>query len=281
MSFITTKGNNLPSNIEKFKKDVEALLKKGRDLHLAIQSENLPIDFEREMKKQYGNRAKSIIAELPNFANEYQTWYSEAKAMVKVILPDRLSDFVRHYEKPKPRKDITFESYRIEDALQGLTVNSVRGVYKEKVVGPEAAIPHLYQQIQIVRAAEARFNSSLFDIRQVVQADLFDSELAAAKELAKNGFLRPAGALAGVVLERHLGEVTSNHNIKISKKNLTIADFNDALKTADVLSTADWRFIQHLGDLRNLCDHDKKTDPTKEDVSGLISGVEKITKTLF
>ena len=43
-----------------------------------------------------------------------QPWYSEAKVLIRQLLPDRLSDFVRHYEKPKPRKDITYESYRIE-----------------------------------------------------------------------------------------------------------------------------------------------------------------------
>ena len=44
----------------------------------------------------------------------------------------------------------------------------------------------------------------MFDIRQLVQADLFDSELDAADELGKKKFTRAAGALAGVVLERHL-----------------------------------------------------------------------------
>jgi hypothetical protein len=42
-----------------------------------------------------------------------------------------------------------------------------------------------------------------------------------------------------------------------------------------------WRFIQHLADLRNLCDHKKKRDPKTEDIDELIEGVEKITKTLF
>jgi hypothetical protein len=53
------------------------------------------------------------------------------------------------------------------------------------------------QQLAILKAVKARFESSLFDIRQLVQSDLFDSELDAAKELAKHGFARAAGALAG------------------------------------------------------------------------------------
>jgi hypothetical protein len=56
----------------------------------------------------------------------------------------------------------------------------------------------------------------------LAQADLFDSELDAAKELAKHKFTRASGAMAGVILERHLQQICQNHNIKITK-NPTIA----------------------------------------------------------
>lgn len=107
----------------------------------------------------------------------------------------------------------------------------------------------------ILKSVQSRFESSLFDIRQLAQADLFDSELDAAKELAKNKFSRAAGALAGVVLERHLAEVCDNHAIKIAKKAPAISDLNDALKGADVIDIPTWRSVQHLADIRNLCDH--------------------------
>ena len=156
-----------------------------------------------------------------------------------------------------------------------------RGAYREKVVGPDAAIPRLQQQVAFVNAAKTRFESSLFDIRQLLQADLFDSELEAADHLLKNKFARAAGALGGVVLEKHLGEVCSSHQVTLRKKDPTISDLNDALKAASVIETAQWRFIQHLGDLRNLCDHDKKVEPTVEQVQELITGVAKVTKTIL
>jgi hypothetical protein len=43
-------------------------------------------------------------------------------------------------------------------------------------------------QNSILKSAEKRFESSLFDIQDVLQADLFDSELDTARALAKNGF---------------------------------------------------------------------------------------------
>jgi hypothetical protein len=109
-----------------------------------------------------------------------------------------------------------------------------------------------------------------------------DSEIESARLLKKNGFLRAAGAVAGVVIEKHLAQVCQNHNsVKITKQRPTIADFNDALKMADVIDTPRWRSIQHLGDLRNLCDHNKDREPKPDEVDDLLDGTEKIIKTLF
>jgi len=270
----------MATNLDRYKKDLDLLVEKGGNLSNAMQLECFPEQFERVLKK-YGNDAKEIRKTIPSFKEAYQPWYSESKALVRQLLPDRLSDFVRYYEKPKSRKEITHANYVIEDYLQGLSVTRTQGLTEQKIVGPESAIPQFRQQLAILKSAAARFESSLFDIRQLVQADLFDSELDAAHELAKNKFARAAGALAGVVLERHLAQVCENHAIKVAKKDPTISDLNDALKASDTIDTPQWRSIQHLADLRNLCDHNKKTEPTEEQVDDLLAGVKKITRTLF
>lgn len=268
------------SNIEKYKKDLANLTRKGDMLLMAMQNDCLPEQFAKEVRKAFPEaKAKEYIKSLPIFKYDYQAWYSEAKIVIKQLLSDRLSDFERHYEKPKSRKDISFENYRIEDYLQGLNVT--RGGGREKIVGPDAAIPQFEQQLAILKSVSSRFESSLFDIRQIVQADLFDSELESAKELIKHGFLRGAGAIAGVVFEKHLAQVSENHNIQTRKKDPTISDFNDLLKSGGVLDVPSWRQIQRLGDIRNLCDHNKDREPTKEEAQELVDGVEKFTKTLF
>ena len=269
----------MPSNLDRYKKDLDALIARGKKLNLAIQAESRPEEFAAALKKQLGDKVKDFVASLPSFSEGYQAWYSEAKVLIRQLLPDRLADFVRYYEKPKSRKEITSDNYKIEDYLQGLSVT--RGWEKEKVVGPEAAIPQFRQQLGILESVKVRFESSLFDIRQLVQADFFDSELDAATELAKNKFTRAAGALAGVVLEKHLSQVCNNHAIKITKKSPGIGDLNNALKEAGVLDVAQWRFVQHLADIRNLCDHSKEAEPTLAQVDDLIAGVTKIAKTLF
>lgn len=268
----------MASNLDRYRKDLAALLAKGNQLHFAIQRDYLPESTESWLKGLKADESRTLKG-IPAFAELYQSWYSESKALIRQLLPDRLDDFTRYYERPKSRKEITYENYKIEDCLQGLTVT--QAFDGKKVVGPDGAIPQFRQQLAILRSAEARFESSLFDIRQLVQADVFDSEIDAAKELAKKKFTRSAGALAGIVLEGHLGQVCENHKIKITKKAPGISDLNDALKNADVIEVPQWRFIQHLGDIRNLCDHNKKTEPTSAQVDDLITGVARVTKTLF
>jgi len=226
--------------IEKYEKDLNALIELGNSLHMAMQYECLPESFSKVLEKKLDKKkAEKFIKDLPSFNTKYQSWYSEAKVLIKQLLPDRLSDFVRLYEKPKPRKEIDFENYRIEDYLQGL--RTTKGWDKTVVVEPSAAIPHFRQQLAILESIRTRFSSSLFEIQQLVQADLFDSELDSAKDLLKNKYFRAAGAVAGVVIESHLGQVCQDHAIKFRKKNLTISDFNDELKAQSVIDVPTWR----------------------------------------
>jgi hypothetical protein len=286
----------MPTNMDRYKTDLDALIAKGSHLENAMQYECEPKLFEAELRKVFaedpeatkgpGSRvdANQVTAKisqflkaLPSFTQTYQSWYSEAKALIRQLLPDRLADFARHYETPKPRKDITYSNYRIEDYLQHVHVTFAG----EVKVGPNAAVPQFRQQMAILRSCKTRFESSLFEIRQLVQADLLDSELDAARELAKHKFYRAAGAVAGVVLEKHLAQVCANHATKIAKAKPTINDFNEALKVADVIDVPNWRFIQHLADIRNLCDHDRKVEPTDAQVHDLVEGVAKVSKTVF
>ncbi len=268
-------------NIEKYKTDLKYLIGKGDNLFNSMNYSCYPQDVIKELNRAYKNdtnKVNDFINKLLPFNKEYQSWYSESLVLIKQLLPNRLSDFVKHYEKPKNRKTIEYGNYVIEDYLLDMQVNDSFGNLK---VGRNAAINQFVQQLNILRSIERRFESSLFDIKQLVQADLFDSEIDAAKELNKNKFSRGAGAIAGVVLEKHLIQVHINHNLTIAKKNPSISDLNEKLKSSEVYDTPTWRKIQHLGDIRNLCDHNKDREPTKEDVDELIIGVGSIIKNTY
>lgn len=270
----------MSSNIDRYKKDFERLRKQATLIEQAFVHHAYGKEYEEAVLKSHqGDKkaAKAHLDALPKFKDAYQAWYSECIAVLKQLLPDRLDDFIRLYEKPKGRKEIGFENYRIEDALQGLTITYLDEVRADAKSG----LPHMRQQVAILDALKNRFESSLYDIRQLVQADLLDSELEAARELLRHKFMRAAGAVAGVVLEKHLSDVCTAHNVKLAKKHPGIADLNEALKNAGVIGTAEWRFNQHLADIRNLCDHNKHKEPSADQVNDLIDGVAKVTKTIF
>src|ERR1700691_455557 len=176
----------MTSNLDRYKADLDALIRRAGGLENSMQHECLPKEFEaaivnryreipeiakelvasRPDEKKIAAAVLKFIASLPSFTADYQSWYSEAMAVVKQILPDRLTDFVRHYEIPKSRKAVTYDNYFIEDYLQGLRVTR-GGVV---VVDGAAAIPRFRQQVAILKSCRARFESSLFETRQFVQA---------------------------------------------------------------------------------------------------------------
>lgn len=268
----------MTTNLDRFKQDIERLIQQGALLKLAMQREIQGEEaFIAWLKKSKVTKIAAALKNTPDFKSEYEAWYSESLALLRQILPDRVQNFISMYEKPKGRKEITYGNYVIQDFLQGL----VRRRYDETIyLDTSAAFPQFEQQLAIVKAAEKRFSSSLFEIRQLVQADLLDSEIEAARELHKHKFLRAAGAVAGVVLEKHLRQVCDDHKIKIVKKHPGIGDLNELLKKEGVIEVPQWRHITLLADLRNLCDHNKQKEPSPEQITDLIDGTEKILKTV-
>lgn len=270
-------GNAAPKALARFESDLSKLVQDGSLLEAAMV---LEIYDKGKLREALGTKESddidALIESLPNFRTGYESWYSEALVVIRVLLPERLEDFKSLYEVPKGRKLADYGNYTLSDYLIGL--KSTRGY--DTVVDRTAGLPKLQRQTAILASVQKRFKSSLFEIKSILQADLFDSELSAANELLKKGFCRGAGAIAGVVLEGHLQEVSANHQIKFRKKSPTISDFNNGLKEAEVISVSQWRFISLLGDYRNLCDHKKPDDPSHSQVRDLIDGVEKVLKTI-
>lgn len=258
----------MKTNLTKFNEELDQLLEKGKLLLYSMALDLGAIDEE--------TRKALLEMKLPSFKSEYESWYSISMQVIKQVLPDRLEDFVKQYKNEK-RKEVDHLTYTISDYMIGL--RTTRG-YEVKTDG-KAAVPKFESQLNILKSAKTRLSSALYDMVEVLQADFFDNEIEAARELWKKGFYRGAGAVAGVVLERHLGNVCEKHGLKAPKKHSTINDFNQTLKDKEVTDVATWRFIQHLGDLRNLCDHSKEREPKKEEIDDLLSGVSKICKTLF
>ena len=249
--------------------ELSRLVAKGDLLYYALGKQVGKID-QRLLKVIEEEKVK-----LPIFNQEYEGWYSVALRVVAQIIPDRLSDFIVQYKNEK-RKSIDRLTYTISDALLGIQTSRAGDV----IADSSAALGKLERQVSILKSAEAAFKSSLTNLVGVLQADLFDSELEAAAELGTRGFFRAAGAMAGVVLEKHLAHVCELHRLRSGKKHPSIGDLNQVLKDAAIIDTAKWRFVQHLTDIRNLCDHKGVREPTKGDIAELVEGVARTIKTV-
>ena len=263
----------METNLSRYKKDLEYLLNLGRRMLIDLELHG------RELEGQKNKKPKDKPGSV--FFAEYQKWYSESHEVIRQLLPDRLDEFEKLYKGEGKRKQINSMTYTIQDWLTGVRA-SINRLSGEKYYNDLAITAMKFQiQYEILNSAKLRFESSLFEIKQLLQADLLDSELEASRELIKNGFLRGAGTIAGVVLEKHLEQVCLSHNVQIPKKFPSISDLNDLLKGAGTIDIPMWRFIQRLSDLRNLCGHNKKREPSKDELTELVDGVEKIIKTVF
>lgn len=211
------------------------------------------------------------------FHYDYQSWYTKALKAVASLAPDRHGEFRSYYEIDPKRKTCGYGTYVIQDYLKG--VRPV-GAHYNNFDPREQVRKCFYNQITIFHSINDRVDSVIGNIEGELYAELQDSEIMIARQLAKVS-PRAAGALIGVVIEGHLQKAASNHGVKVAKKSPTIADLNDPLKSANVIDTPAWRKISYLGDLRNLCSHKKDVEPTKEQVEELIQGAEWLTKNVF
>jgi len=246
------------------------------------------IKTELSELRQIGESLLKSLSEYKNenkfnfFINNYEQWYSKALVVIKQLMPDRLDDFVLLYRNDK-RKGITDNTYTISDAIQSIScIISKSDIFDLDIHygGPEKALSKLNQQLSMVAACCERLDSKLYDMKILLQSEIFDNEIETARHLLKNGHIRAAGAICGVIIESHFEKVAENHKIKMNKKAPTIADYNDTFKDV-IYDTIQWRFIQRLGDIRNLCVHKKNREPTKDEIEEFINGTDKLIKTIF
>jgi hypothetical protein len=241
-------------------------------------------DIERELKALLDTQTDLLELAKKNddiikFGATYQRWYSRAYKLVESLAPERLAEFSSYYLIDPKRKIMDAGNYVIQDYIKGIGARTDR--FNQPLWDTNnLTMIRVVNQMQIIASLSSRIESVLQDVKGHLFAELQDSELNAAAQLKKVS-RRAAGALAGVVLERHLQRTTENHNIVIQKKSPTIADLNNQLKQADVYDVPTWRKIQLLADIRNLCSHQKESEPTDEQVDELISGVNSVIKSVF
>jgi hypothetical protein len=104
------------NNLERMKKDVERLVRDGEVLELRMSVDLYP--------DHYKSAEEDLSAKLPAFNKTYERWYSEALAVINVVVPQRTEDFIAYYKLPRSPKELNHSTYTISDYLKGITVTS-------------------------------------------------------------------------------------------------------------------------------------------------------------
>jgi len=102
--------------------------------------------------------------------------------------------------------------------------------------------------------------------------------LAEARDQLALGRYRAAGCVAGVELERGLRDLAAANSLTLTT-DPGISAYNDLLKGKGY-DKATWRRIQALGDLRNLCAHVLDHEPTRDEATRLVDGVDDVLRAL-
>jgi hypothetical protein len=227
-----------------------------------IPETRLPdFDLERAFK---GDLVPEKSPLPPNFGLNYQRWYSSARTILAKNQPSRLEEFDEAYSSTKKGSN-----------------DGIKQLQESKYVTKEEQfrlMDLINSQFEILHAVPDHLEFSMYDIELTAYSILMDDEIEAARHLMSKGFLRAAGALVGVVLERHLKNLLRKHSppIKYNDK-AALAKLNDLCKES-IYDAVTWRKVQHLTDLRNLCDHDKAREPSKDEVAEFMNGVSSIIK---
>jgi hypothetical protein len=111
----------------------------------------------------------------------------------------------------------------------------------------------------------------LHSLRNLVQAEVFDSELEQANELLNKGYKTAAAVIAGTVLETTLRELCCQQQIASSKLDKMNAD----LAKRNVYNANQAKRITAMAGVRNNAAHGKPNEFSDGDVKTMIDDVER------
>lgn len=282
MSFLCDLPNEaLSPETQRLKNLVEILLFRGRELCAAFE-----INYQRKGFDGDSLNGDALYEKLKNIQvrSEYQLWYTEALAVIKLVLPSRVDDFIGLYEYPAKRSKLTKVNFRIADAMRGhsATEKIKTFVGDKNIVAADWSTCHylVLTQCDILEAAAASLTTSLHKFQLSAQRNLFNTELLAACDLCAKGFNRASGVMAGAILERYFANFAKSRPLVLHKKNPSLYDYAQKLMEEDIIDAHDGSLIQRLGDLYNRCLKEKDAEPEKKEIEELLLGVGKIFRTL-
>ena len=185
----------------------------------------------------------------------YYAWYNAARPLVETNLRESFSEFQGFYlvVGPQAQRLLTSANEVDDSALQKF----------ERAFATQLGIVG-----SIPRALEAK----ALGLRGLLARDLMEDELTVARHLLENGYVREAGAIAGVVLEHHLRLMCEKRGEGVDKRD-AIGSLNDKLRK-HYPHDSEYRRVQWMNEIRATCAHDKPSQPESNKVEQLISAIQ-------
>jgi len=177
-------------------------------------------------------------------------------------------------------------AYQWATSVQGLLVR-VFGETSEHYknftaqVGSNLTFSPTYQAQGILKAAKDDYDhGQLFELRRLVEAELFDDFLEQAQHLFDSGYYQPAAVIAGGVLEDGLRKLCVRNKIALPATPKLDA-MNTELAKAGVFSMLTQKRITAMADLRNKAAHGQWDQFTSDDVIEMIQAVRRLMEEHF
>lgn len=139
----------------------------------------------------------------------------------------------------------------------------------------------LKRLVSILRACLDDLNNGfLISFKQIIQAEVFDSELEQATYFLNENYKIPAAVIAGVVLETAIKELCINNGIDIylpdGKREKKLEKLNEDLTKSGIYPLNQQKKVTYYADIRNNAAHGKPENFDAEDVRDMIKGIEKL-----
>jgi hypothetical protein len=115
----------------------------------------------------------------------------------------------------------------------------------------------------------------VFELRALVEADVFDDFLEQAEHLHANGYFQAAAVIAGAVLEDAVRRACTHHGVPVGVTT-KLDRMNADLAKAGIYSKLVQKKITTLADLRNKAAHGDWASFDAEDVSEMLTGVRGV-----
>lgn len=148
----------------------------------------------------------------------------------------------------------------------------------EKPIGYSSNYDVMKRVKAVFFAAKEDFEGGyLTSVKNLVQAEVFDSELEQASELMSAGYVSAAAVVAGVVLETTLQNLCGENKIPLGKLEKMNAD----LVKIGAYNSLTQKRITALAAIRNSAAHGKVGEFSKADVESMISEVEKFVSNVL